>query len=303
MHVALDDFGTGHSSLAYLRELPVDILKIDRSFVATITEHGQLPPIVRGMLELGHVLQLEVIAEGVELPLPAAIGCATRTVTSRRAICFVPPLDQAAAEALLHRDAERTTRAVVPSSRAANWSPRKVRDMDQRVSIITLGVTDLGRARSFYEALGWHGQEVEETVFFQAGGQAVVLWARAKVAADAGLDDDGTSTFGGIVLAHNVASRDEVDRIVGAAAAAGATVTKAPPRDVLRRVRRLLPRPGRSRVGGRAQPGLHAERRRHPHAARLRGRDLAKGRLFRPGRRVVRRARPGSRRGRRGTRS
>ena len=100
--------------------------------------------------------------------------------------------------------------------------------MDQRVSIITLGVTDLGRARAFYEALGWHGQEVEETVFFQAGGQAVVLWARAKVAADAGLDDDGASTFGGIVLAHNVASRDEVDRIVGAAAAAGATVTTAP---------------------------------------------------------------------------
>jgi predicted lactoylglutathione lyase len=96
--------------------------------------------------------------------------------------------------------------------------------MDQRVSIITLGVADLGRARSFYEALGWDGQEVEETVFFQTGGQAVVLWARAKVAADAGLDDDGTSTFGGIVLAHNVASRDEVDRIVGAAAAAGATV-------------------------------------------------------------------------------
>ena len=100
--------------------------------------------------------------------------------------------------------------------------------MDQRVSLVTLGVRDLASARAFYEALGWHGQEVEETVFFQAGGQAVVLWARAKVAADAGLDDDGVSTFSGIVLAHNVASRDEVDRIVGAAATAGATVTKAP---------------------------------------------------------------------------
>jgi predicted lactoylglutathione lyase len=100
--------------------------------------------------------------------------------------------------------------------------------MEQRVSIITLGVTDLGRARAFYEALGWHGQEVDATVFFQTGGQAVVLWSRDKVAADAGLDDDGRSTFGGIVLAHNVASRDEVDRIVGTAATAGATVTKAP---------------------------------------------------------------------------
>jgi predicted lactoylglutathione lyase len=100
--------------------------------------------------------------------------------------------------------------------------------MDQRVSIVTLGVTDLQRSRSFYEAMGWRGQEVEETVFFQAGGQAVVLWGRDKVAADAGVADDGTSTFAGIVLAHNVASRDEVDEIVVAAARAGAQVTKAP---------------------------------------------------------------------------
>ena len=41
--------------------------------------------------------------------------------------------------------------------------------MDQRISIVTLGVADLGRARSFYEQLGWRGQEVEETVFYQAG--------------------------------------------------------------------------------------------------------------------------------------
>lgn len=93
--------------------------------------------------------------------------------------------------------------------------------MDQRVSLITLGVNDLRRSRGFYEQLGWRGQEVEETVFFQAGGQAVVLWRRDKVAADAGIDDDGTSTFGGIVLAHNVASREEVDRVVSAAAGAG----------------------------------------------------------------------------------
>ena len=78
--------------------------------------------------------------------------------------------------------------------------------MEQRVSIITLGVRDLARSRAFYEQLGWRGQEVEETVFFQTGGQAVVLWGRDKVAADAGIDDDRNSRFGGIVLAHNVAS-------------------------------------------------------------------------------------------------
>jgi uncharacterized protein len=100
--------------------------------------------------------------------------------------------------------------------------------MEQRVSLITLGVADLDRSRQFYEALGWRGQEMQETVFFQAGGQAVVLWGRAKVAADAGIDDDGTARFGGIVLAHNVGTREEVDHIVGAAAGAGGEVTKAP---------------------------------------------------------------------------
>ena len=100
--------------------------------------------------------------------------------------------------------------------------------MEQRISLITIGVADLARARTFYEALGWRGQEVEETVFIQAGGSAVVLWGRAELAADAGIEDDGAGGFGGIALAHNVASRDEVDAIVAAAAAAGATITKPP---------------------------------------------------------------------------
>lgn len=100
--------------------------------------------------------------------------------------------------------------------------------MEAWVSIVTLGVTDLARARAFYQQLGWQGQEVEETVFFQAGGLVVVLWGREKVAADAAIADDGTSTFSGIVLAHNVGSREEVDRIVAAAERAGARVTKPP---------------------------------------------------------------------------
>jgi catechol 2,3-dioxygenase-like lactoylglutathione lyase family enzyme len=99
--------------------------------------------------------------------------------------------------------------------------------MEQRVSLVTLGVGDLARAKAFYGALGWHGQEVQETVFLQAGPLAVVLWSRAALAADSGIEDDG-GAFGGIALAQNVRSRAEVDAIVAAAEAAGATVTRAP---------------------------------------------------------------------------
>ena len=98
--------------------------------------------------------------------------------------------------------------------------------IEQRVSLITLGVSDLARARSFYEALGWRGQESEETVFFQAGGAVVVLWGREKLAADSGAEAGQAGGFGGIVLAHNVRSRAEVDEIVVAAEQAGATVTR-----------------------------------------------------------------------------
>ncbi|HKZ15678.1 MAG TPA: VOC family protein [Solirubrobacterales bacterium] len=98
--------------------------------------------------------------------------------------------------------------------------------MEQRVSLITLGVADLPAARGFYEALGWRCKEVEETVFVQAGGSAIVLWGREKLAADAGIEDTGSDGFGGVALAHNVRSREEVDEIVAAAEAAGATITK-----------------------------------------------------------------------------
>ncbi|MGH3070582.1 MAG: VOC family protein, partial [Streptosporangiaceae bacterium] len=99
--------------------------------------------------------------------------------------------------------------------------------MEQRISLITLGVVDLGRARRFYERLGWQGQEVEETVFFQAGGMALVLWARDKLAGDAGIDDREAGGFGGLTLAHNVRSRADVDAVLADAASAGAEITQA----------------------------------------------------------------------------
>ncbi len=99
--------------------------------------------------------------------------------------------------------------------------------MDARVSLITLGVEDIARARRFYEALGWRGQQVEDTVFFQAGSLAIVLWGRSALADDAGLTDAGEpSGYRGIALAHNVRSRAEVDEILAHAERAGATITR-----------------------------------------------------------------------------
>ena len=98
--------------------------------------------------------------------------------------------------------------------------------MEQRISLITLGVSDVARSRAFYESLGWRGQEIEETAFFQAGGMAVVLWGRSKLAEDAGIPDEPGDRFDGIALAQNVRTRDEVDQVLAAAAASGATITR-----------------------------------------------------------------------------
>ncbi|MGW4752133.1 VOC family protein [Streptomyces chartreusis] len=98
--------------------------------------------------------------------------------------------------------------------------------MEQRITLITLGVSDLARSKAFYEALGWRGQEVEETVFFQAGGLGLVLWGREKLARDCGLEPGAASGFGGIALAHNVRSEAEVDALLTVVEQAGGTVTK-----------------------------------------------------------------------------
>src|SRR4051794_41963848 len=100
--------------------------------------------------------------------------------------------------------------------------------MEQRISLITLGVRDLARARAFYEALGWTaGAEVEdEVVFFQAGGMVMALWGRDKLAEDSEVEDSGG--WGGITPAHNVRSPAEGDEIVEQARAAGGTIAPEP---------------------------------------------------------------------------
>ncbi len=98
--------------------------------------------------------------------------------------------------------------------------------MEQRISVVTLGVTDIERARGFYEALGWRGTSPNgEVWFFQAGGLVFALWGRDLLAEDSAVADPGG--WGGITLAHNVGSPAEVDTVLDEARAAGATIGRA----------------------------------------------------------------------------
>jgi catechol 2,3-dioxygenase-like lactoylglutathione lyase family enzyme len=102
--------------------------------------------------------------------------------------------------------------------------------LDQRLSLITLGVRNVSRAQAFYEALGWHldggvDDETDHVAFFQAGGLIVALWDRGKLARDSGVTDMGG--WGGVTLAYNVRSPEEVDAVLAEAREAGATIARS----------------------------------------------------------------------------
>jgi catechol 2,3-dioxygenase-like lactoylglutathione lyase family enzyme len=99
--------------------------------------------------------------------------------------------------------------------------------MEQRVSLITLGVADVARAQRFYEALGWRldggvDDESDHVAFFQCGGMVVALWGRDRLAGDSAVEDAGG--WGGVTLAHNVRSPGEVDALLTEAERAGARI-------------------------------------------------------------------------------
>lgn len=99
--------------------------------------------------------------------------------------------------------------------------------MEQRLSLVTLGVTDLARARRFYEeGLGWTKNNSEEEVaFYQLNGLILAVWTRADLAEDANVADTG-ATFSGIALAYNTRGHDEVDAVLALAEAAGGMILK-----------------------------------------------------------------------------
>lgn len=99
--------------------------------------------------------------------------------------------------------------------------------MDQRLSLVTLGVADLPRAIGFYAALGWKPTgNTSEVAFFQTGCMAFALWSRTALAEDSGVSDSGG--WGGVTLAHNVGSAADVDVVIDEARAAGARIAREP---------------------------------------------------------------------------
>jgi len=91
--LALDDFGTGYSSLTHLRELPIDRVKLDRSFVSNLPAGSTDKKIVRAVIDLAHSLALEVVAEGVETQAQASLlrelGC-----DLAQGYLYAPPLSE-----------------------------------------------------------------------------------------------------------------------------------------------------------------------------------------------------------------
>jgi diguanylate cyclase (GGDEF)-like protein/PAS domain S-box-containing protein len=104
--VSIDDFGTGYCSLSYLHTFPLDVLKVDRSFVSRMGENGTNAEIVRTIVALAHNLGLKVVAEGVEtaedVERLSALGC-----EYGQGYYFAKPLSAEAATQLLSTQSER----------------------------------------------------------------------------------------------------------------------------------------------------------------------------------------------------
>ena len=114
LRIAIDDFGTGYSSISHLERLPIDILKIDKSFLSVMTKRDNMPDLAQAIVQLAHTLGLVPIAEGVERPEQASrlrkLGCRLA-----QGYHLGMPLDATATATLL-----RTRLAPSPPAQAAD---------------------------------------------------------------------------------------------------------------------------------------------------------------------------------------
>jgi predicted lactoylglutathione lyase len=100
--------------------------------------------------------------------------------------------------------------------------------MEQRLSLVTLGVSDLELSRTFYRNLGWKEGpgSSEDVVFFQLNGMVLGLWDRKELSEDSAVEDQGG--WGGVTLAYNASSESQVDAVIEEARFAGATIAREP---------------------------------------------------------------------------
>jgi catechol 2,3-dioxygenase-like lactoylglutathione lyase family enzyme len=127
--------------------------------------------------------------------------------------------------------------------------------MEQRISIVTLGVADLARSRTFYESLGWRASQASSAavVFFQAGGMILALYPRADLAKDASVAGEGQG-FPGFSISYNARTRSEVDAVLAEAEVAGAKILKPAQEAFWGGYSGVLRRSGQLCVGGRLEP-------------------------------------------------
>lgn len=111
--VAIDDFGTGYSSLAYLSSLPVDVLKVDKSFIDKVTTDKQAASLAEAIIALSHKMHFTTVAEGVEQPEQAAWLRKARC-TYGQGYLWSRPVDLAAARAMLGSEVGFGTPARLP---------------------------------------------------------------------------------------------------------------------------------------------------------------------------------------------
>jgi EAL domain-containing protein (putative c-di-GMP-specific phosphodiesterase class I) len=125
VQIAVDDFGTGYSSLSYLSRLPVDCLKIDRSFVVQTTKGGRHAAIAQAVISMGHALGMRVLAEGVEtaeqLEFLRRHGC-----NECQGYLFARPCAEEAVRGLLGKGTLQAMPSAVASLRTEGPAERKM---------------------------------------------------------------------------------------------------------------------------------------------------------------------------------